>query len=221
MHTRLKIALKQLGIKQEDLSLKLDLPISQIRHLSAGNKKITPEIAELIEKHTGINAVWLLLNRGEMFGNKDDNLLSQSALNKSNIKTHYNIPYLREIELYENSFRNIENSKIEIMTLPTSLFENKYKNIQLSAINYTSESMYPTIKKSDVLILNKDFEEIKDNRFYLIKYYDKIKICRIFKRKNQKYLLRNDNIIYPDEEVNLEEDIKILAQVIHNINSLA
>lgn len=220
MHKRLKIGLKTLGIKLEDLSKRINLPHSQVRHLSAGGKKITPEIASDIERTTGINAAWLLLGTGDMF-DKPSGALAKAF--GDNTGSRYSISYYPDIKASAgNGYCNSEISDVEIISLPKAIIDKKINAGKIDAIRVHGDSMNPTIRENDIIFVATNMQEIYDNKIYVIRYGDEIRVKRIFKRRGEKILLRSDNQAFPDEEVSVhDEDIAVLGQVIYNMADLS
>ncbi len=219
MHNRLKNALKKLNMNLVDLSEKIDMPISKVRHLSAGNKKITTEIAELIEAKTGISASWLLLGNGDMFDKPAGTLAEAFG---DDIGSRYSISYYPDVKASAgNGYCNSENSDVEIISLPKAIIDKKIKSTKIDAIRVHGDSMYPTIKENDVIFVATNMREVYDNKIYVIRYGDEIRVKRIFKRRGEKILLRSDNSVYPDEEISIHDnEVSILGQVIYNIADL-
>ena len=220
MHKRLKAGLKVLGIKLEDLSKRINLPHSQVRHLSAGGKKITPEIASNIEKTTGISAAWILLGIGEMFDKPSGSLSKAFEDDKG---SRYAVSYYPNIKAAAgNGYFNDDESEIEIISLPKAVVTMNVKSGKIDAIRVHGDSMNPTIRENDIIFVSTQDIEVQDNRIYVLRYDDEIRVKRIFKRRGEKILLRSDNTIYPDEEVSTQDkDIQILGKVIYNMADLA
>lgn len=220
MHKRLKIGLKTLGIKLEDLANRINLPHSQVRHLSAGGKKITPEIAADIERTTGISASWLLLGTGDMF-DKPAGTLSKAFGDDSG--SRYSISYYPDIKASAgNGYCNSEISDVEIISLPKAIIDKKINAGKIDAIRVHGDSMTPTIRENDIIFVATNMQEIYDNKIYVIRYGDEIRVKRIFKRRGEKILLRSDNQAFPDEEVSVhDEDVAVLGQVIYNMADLS
>lgn len=220
MHKRLKIGLKTLGIKLEDLANRINLPHSQVRHLSAGGKKITPEIASDIERTTGISASWLLLGTGDMF-DKPAGTLSKAFGDDSG--SRYSISYYPDIKASAgNGYCNSEISDVEIISLPKAIIDKKINAGKIDAIRVHGDSMTPTIRENDIIFVATNMQEIYDNKIYVIRYGDEIRVKRIFKRRGEKILLRSDNQAFPDEEVSVhDEDVAVLGQVIYNMADLS
>lgn len=220
MNKRLKIGLKTLGIKLEDLANRINLPHSQVRHLSAGGKKITPEIAADIEKTTGISAAWLLLGTGDMFDKPAGTLAKAFG---DDIGSRYSVSYYPDVRASAgNGYYNDDSSEIEIISLPKAVIDKKLSVGKIDAIKVHGDSMHPTIKENDIIFVATNMREVYDNKIYVIRYDEEIRVKRLFKRRGEKVLLRSDNTIYPDEEISIhDEAVAVLGQVIYNMADLS
>lgn len=224
MNKRFKAAYKELGLNQIAVAEKTDLTVQQVRHISSGNTKITVELAELFEKKLGISSQWLLYNKGSMFDKAAgalDNAFSDFDTN--NNTSRYSITYYPEIKAAAgNGYVNCDDSEVDIISLPKQVLAQNFNPGKIDAIKVYGDSMHPTISENDIIFISKKHTEIFDNKIYVLRYGDEIRVKRIFKRKDEKIVLRSDNNSYPDETVSIyDEDIKILGQVIYNMAYLA
>jgi len=220
MEERLKIALKSLKINYEELSKRIDLSLSNIKSMAVGRKIITPKIASDIERTTGISASWLLLGTGDMF-DKPAGALSKAFGDDSG--SRYSISYYPDIKASAgNGYCNSEISDVEIISLPKAIIDKKINAGKIDAIRVHGDSMTPTIRENDIIFVATNMQEIYDNKIYVIRYGDEIRVKRIFKRRGEKILLRSDNQAFPDEEVSVhDEDVAVLGQVIYNMADLS
>jgi len=221
METNLKKALKVLNLTQDGLSELTGVSKSKIRNISAGRVKVNQQFAELVQQKTGISAIWLQLSKGDMFG-KESGSLSESFEDSTGSREQ--IQYYPEVKAQAgNGYINSEESEIEVISLPKSILDIKVpKSARIDAIKVHGDSMHPTIKEDDIIFIIKNVQDVIDNKIYVIRYGEDIRVKRLFKRMNNNVLLRSDNNIYPDEEVNLEnDDVQVLGQVIYNIANLS
>lgn len=220
MKERLKTALKKLRITQADLAERTGLSVNIVRHLSSGAKTLTPEIAEIIEKHTGINAAWVLLGIGEMFDKPSGVIDSVLGDNEG---SRYAVTYYPNIKASAGSgYFNNDDSEVEIISLPKAVVNKTIKTGKIDAIKVHGDSMTPTIRENDIIFVSKQDVTVEDNRIYVIRYGDEIKVKRLFKRRGEKILLRSDNTIYPDEEISVhDEEVVVLGKVIYNMADLS
>jgi phage repressor protein C with HTH and peptisase S24 domain len=67
------------------------------------------------------------------------------------------------------------------------------------------DSMEPTIRDGDTLLIDTSIDRAKDNTLYVIVFDGLVFVKRIHKRMSGAILLISDNPLYPDEEVRPEE----------------
>lgn len=220
MEERLKIALKKLKLNYEELSKRIDLSLSNVKSMAVGRKIITPKIAADIERTTGISASWLLLGTGDMF-DKPAGTLAKAFGDDSG--SRYSISYYPDIKASAgNGYCNSEISDVEIISLPKAIIDKKINAGKIDAIRVHGDSMTPTIRENDIIFVATNMQEIYDNKIYVIRYGDEIRVKRIFKRRGEKILLRSDNQAFPDEEISVhDEEVAILGQVIYNMADLS
>lgn len=220
MEKRLKKAMKSLGLTQIMFSEKTGIPANAVRHMSAGAKQITPEIASTIEKTTGISAAWLLLGEGGMFDKPSGSFAKAMG---DDTGSRYAVSYYPNVKAHAgDGYYNDDISDIEIISLPKAVVDKKINVGKIDAIKVYGDSMQPTIKENDIIFVATNMIEVFDNKIYVIRYGDEIRVKRIFKRRGEKILLRSDNTIYPDEEISVHDaDIAVLGQVIYNMADLS
>ena len=220
MEKRFKAALKKLGLTYEDLANKIETNLSSIKAMAVGRKIITPKIASDIERTTGISASWLLLGTGDMF-DKPAGTLAKAFGDDSG--SRYTISYYPDIKASAGlGYCNSEISDVEIISLPKAIVNKRVNTGKIDAIRVHGDSMTPTIKDNDIIFIATNMVEVYDNKIYVIRYGDEIRVKRIFKRRGEKILLRSDNQAFPDEEIsNYDEEVVILGQVIYNMADLS
>ncbi len=220
MEKRLKTGLKKLGLTYEDLAKKIETNLSNVKAMAVGRKIITPKIASDIERTTGINAAWLLLGSGDMF-DKPAGTLAKAFGDDSG--SRYTISYYPDIKASAGpGYCNSEISDVEIISLPKAIINKRINTGKIDAIRVHGDSMTPTIRENDIIFIATNMTEVYDNKIYVIRYGDEIRVKRIFKRRGEKILLRSDNQAFPDEEISVhDEEVAILGQVIYNMADLS
>ncbi len=217
MNNRFKSSLKELNLIYQDVADAIDeLTISNVKAMGNGSKKITPEIALILEKKFGISAAYIIFNRGEMFDKQGGAL--EKAMGDNN-GSRITVPYYPDIKASAGSgYVNDEDSEVDVISLPKSIIDKRVNVGKIDAIKVHGDSMYPTIDNGDIIFICKRQEDVIDNKIYVIRYDDNIYIKRLFKRKG-KYIIKSDNTLYPQDEIDIGE-VAIIGRLIYNMTSL-
>lgn len=218
MKNKLKNALKTMNLIYQDVADKIEvLTLANVKALANGSKKITPEIALLIEKEIGISAAWLILNKGEMF-DKQGGALSQAMENDTT--SRITVPYYANIKASAgNGYINDDDSEVDIISLPKVIMDKPNINAnKIDAIKVHGDSMYPTVNDGDIIFVCKNIQDVIDNKIYILKIDDEIFIKRLFKRKD-RYIIKSDNTLFPQDEIAMDE-VTIIGRLIYNMTEL-
>ncbi|MEO2038863.1 MAG: helix-turn-helix transcriptional regulator [Martelella sp.] len=68
-------------------------------------------------------------------------------------------------------------------------------------LNVHGDSMEPTIRHGDVLLVDTSIDHIKDNAIYVLTWDDSVFVKRVHKRLNGSLQLISDNALYPPEDI--------------------
>ncbi|MRJ40804.1 MULTISPECIES: XRE family transcriptional regulator [Idiomarina] len=99
------------------------------------------------------------------------------------------------------------------------------QNLDLEYLHWLAapdDSMSPSIREGDVLVVDMHDREVKDGKVYIVRYADALIIKRLFKRING-LLLRSDNTAaVPDETLppNKQDAIEVVGRVVLRIGEL-
>ena len=92
---------------------------------------------------------------------------------------------------------------------------NDYNNI--SIIKVKGISMYPTIKEDDLIFVDTSFKEIINNKIYVIKENDSLKVKRISinNHNNKELIVKSDNFkMYPTYNLNIDENPNLIIGLV-------
>lgn len=84
----------------------------------------------------------------------------------------------------------------------------------LSLITAEGDSMQPTIKDGELLMVDDSIKEIRPNKIFVIRQGDKLRVKRLKTELTGETLIISDNPIYPIETMNKETEI--IGQVVWN-----
>lgn len=204
---RFKKAREYLGLTQLELADKFGFKQYKIKDIETEKQKVSPEIAEGIEKLFSINGWWLLTGKGTML--LKDSIESSIIVKDTNL---VEFPYLTEIYAtagagainYDEMRKPIAFDKTFLeKTLGITVFKN------LHIINAVGNSMEPTIKEKSLLFVN-PFEnescQIKDGGIYVINCNSSVFVKRISHNPiTGATKLKSDNSQYEDIEITGQE----------------
>ena len=103
----------------------------------------------------------------------------------------------------------------ETMSVSTKFIESYTPSKQYSVINAYGDSMEPTIKNQDLLVVEHyDNEQIIDNQVYVFRYGENIFIKRLVLNINQ-LIIKSDNKEYDPIKLTLDNntDIQIIGRI--------
>lgn len=201
-----------INLSQQKLADKLGIKQQSIADIESGRKqKIDTEILyKLLEEYL-INTEWLLFGTGNPTKIDD----SEEANNSSDSKS---IP----IPFY--SAKAAAGKGIEAFSLPEKdiiYFDKRYlhavigHNLEhLSLITAEGDSMQPTIKDGELLMVDDSIKEIRPNKIFVIRQGSKLRVKRLKTELTGETLIISDNPIYPIET--MDKETEIIGQVVWN-----
>lgn len=80
------------------------------------------------------------------------------------------------------------------------------------------ESMYPTINKSDMVLINRAERKLQNGRIFAFRTEDGLQFKRLFRQMDGRVKLSSDNpdkIVYPDEWLTPSMEAEIIGTVVH------
>lgn len=84
----------------------------------------------------------------------------------------------------------------------------------LEVVSIDGDSMAPTLKPYDVVLIDKSKVEPLDNNLYMFELFDEKFIARLIKQANGDFILARDNKEYRDISINAP-DLKIIGKVVY------
>jgi phage repressor protein C with HTH and peptisase S24 domain len=199
---RFKKARDYLGFTQQELADKLEFKQYKIKDIETEKQKVSPEIAEIMEKYFSINGWWLLTGKGEML---------LDAVNSRANADIIEIPYFEETYGAMGVGGLSYDAQPTVMSFDSSFLKSvfgisNFKNLHI--INAVGDSMAPTITSGELLLVNPFENEnhtIKDQGVYVILSPQGILVKRIKIhpiKKEWKLVSDNPN----EEDLPLQED---------------
>jgi phage repressor protein C with HTH and peptisase S24 domain len=216
---RLKIVRKALKLTQVQLANVVGLTDTAIKQIEAGKTKtISYDYAKTWEKQFGISERWLRFEEGQMLYCEELSQLDALALDFELDEKLVTLPYFENIKASAGSgCINYECSN-KYMKIPKTFIAGITNIKNLEIIKVSGDSMENTFFSEDLIIIDKDKTEPKNNKIFVILYESELFVKRVFTLPKSKILLNSDNTFYPSIEVKENEEFKIIGQVIFAIN---
>jgi len=128
---RFKRCREHLSLTQEKMGEIFGFKQYKIGDIETGKQRVTPEIAEKLEKKYFISGWWLLTGNGKMFLNDEKNNISQVNVNGNNIGINNGM-----ITINTKDY-NVNNNEIEellelLKDVPSSWIRNIIKKLKKS-----------------------------------------------------------------------------------------
>jgi len=160
-------------------------------------------------KILGVNPEWLATGIGEM-QTDTHHLYNESIVNCESIQSCYKES---SIEIYNiHTQEPIKSMNFDLDWIQSRLPNHSLENLNIVFI--TNDSMLPTLKKGDFLIVDSDINIFTTDGVYLIKSSAGIFIKRIHKNMDGSLLIKSDNSAYGPETIFEHQlsDFKIIGK---------
>ena len=187
------------NMTQLEMGDMLDIPQSNLYRYESDVSKLTTEKLEKIHQ-LGVNVNWLITGEGEMFRNNNpstNTLIEDLSVIK--------IPMIDvKASAGQGMVNYIEDIK-DFISLPENILPAYTNKKNLAIIEIMGDSMEPTIKNGEIVILDTGVQEIRSGSVYLIRVFDDLRVKRIDRKMNGNIVIMSDNAVYPPEELAFEE----------------
>lgn len=98
-----------------------------------------------------------------------------------------------------------ENTIEEIAFRRDWLTKKGFSENKLVAVPCSGDSMEPTIRNGELVLINTDDSILRDNKIYAINFGEEALLKRVYRHYDGGYILRSDNNIEADRKVPAEE----------------
>lgn len=200
LNIRIKERRLQLGLKQNQLAKKIGIAATNISMWESG--ATSPKGENLIRLANALKVApeWIL--------------------------------YGGEVEPGNRELAQAEYLMIDIPPLFDNTGPKYFPRAQLETQNLDLESLYwmpapddsmsPSVREGDVLVVDMHDREVKDGKVYIVRYADALIIKRLFKRINGLLLRSDDTAAVPDETLspNKQDAIEVVGRVVLRIGEL-
>lgn len=212
---RIRKVRQEHGLTILELSKKIGVSDRTISNYERGERKPSVDYLALLYEHLEANPVWLICGKGEMF----IDLKAQDAATKFSIEEFLFIPKL-VLKPSAGCGSLIDFEDVEDYIAFQRDWFNKHvpasKN-SLKIMTANGDSMEPTIKNSDMLLVDISQNQAKTDNIYVIRIDDCLVVKRVQCIPGNRLQIISDNKNYTPYEIDLTDeaqDIKIIGKVV-------
>jgi len=202
---RFKKARENLGLTQHELAEKLGFKQFKIKDIETEKQKVSPEIAEDIERIFSINGWWLLTGKGDMFlrENEKKEVVTEEATTETVTLNYYEDVYAAAGYGAINDDVIAHPMNVDVTFLRSIIGFGSLNN--LDVIQVVGDSMEPFIHNGETVIVQRT-NEARNNQVVIARAGDEIYIKRILKDHKMRWIkLISDNKEYPNLDFNADE----------------
>jgi len=209
--SRFKFMRKAMRLSQKQLSEKTGFPQQTISRIEHGKQKPAKPILKILEYLFNVNRSWLIDGVGELAtdftwvgkalaGGSDETLLklieaSERHRGTADIAIHnaWQSPGSGSLDAEKHLAFRREWIQGKLGAVPKNLV----------AVTVSGDSMEPTLKNGDVVLVNLGMKHIMDNAIYVLNIDGTLLVKRIERLVAGGIILRSDNgLVSPDQSVN-------------------
>ncbi|MBE0498596.1 MAG: LexA family transcriptional regulator [Campylobacterales bacterium] len=204
------------GISQKKLAEIVGCTDGKIKAWEQGTTpNIKPKDVFLLANKYGFNYDWLADGKGEMMQNKGDLLLRDISVTNALLHQNISIPYFKDINDYVFPHGVVNNTSHSFISLPDEMVAGYSSAIE--AIHFAGNSMNPTIKDKDIILIDSSIIDPTDGDVFLLYLCEEVYVKRVFiDPKSKELTLCSDNPIFPKIKADCE-DFKLVGKVVGKI----
>ena len=192
LNNRIIYARKSKGFKQKELANILNISLPTMNHYESGKRAPNSELLSQIAKTLGCDPGWLLTGEGQ--AEKKEVLLNEpippSALNDFVLVPRYNIESSAGGGSIIHSEQIVDNIAFKASWVSKELGTDP-KNLLL--IHSIGDSMEPTFRSGDLLLVDRNKARMKGDGIYLINFDDGLIVKRLEWMMDGTVVIRGDN----------------------------
>jgi phage repressor protein C with HTH and peptisase S24 domain len=199
---RLREIRVQSALNVSELSRMIGVPYKSISNYERGERKATVEYLALVSEHLGANVEWLLFGKGNMFSTEENS-------NRNDIcSSDYIYIPIYDIQAAAGHGCIVdEETVIDHFAFKADWFNKNICGSKPDLVIFTAhgESMEPTIKNGDLIMIDTANKRIRDGIF-VIRFDNSLLVKRLSLMPKDKLQIKSDNPEHPIFEVNLKEE---------------
>ena len=189
---RIIISRKSKGLKQKQLANILKISLPTMNHYESGKRAPNSELLAQIAKTLGCDPGWLLTGEGqaEKKETHQNEPISSSALNDFVLVPRYNIEASAGGGSVIHSEQIVDHLAFKASWVSKELGADP-KNLLL--IHSIGDSMEPTLRSGDLLLVDRNKARMKGDGIYLINFDEGLIVKRLEWMMDGAVVIRGDN----------------------------
>ena len=201
---RLRVARKHLGLKQGDMAVQSGVSARAYQGYEAGRSIPGGEAIQGFVR-AGINSNWLLTGEGEM-------LVADLVSREPKQETSAPSPQ-SDLTAHFESGQIVDHISFRPAWVRTELNANPENLILITAIG---DSMEPTIRAGDLVLIDRSSQVIKQDAIYCIAAHDNLRVKRIQLKLDGSFVISSDNAKYEAELITADDaaSLKIIGRAV-------
>jgi phage repressor protein C with HTH and peptisase S24 domain len=182
---------------------KVGISAGGLRALLRGGKP-TLETLVTVARGAGVNLEWLATGEGPVRGAVNDKSLPVvlAGLPQSIATDFALVPRLDIKASAGNGALAVDEEVIDFLAFQASWLRSRNINPDRARVmTAKGDSMEPTIRDGDVLLVDTSIDRVRDNALYIIVFEGLVFVKRIHMKMDGSILLISDNQLYPPETI--------------------
>lgn len=217
IHERVRKIRQEHSLSIQELSKKIGIPDRTISNYERGERKPSVEYLSLLAENLDANPEWLILGTGEIFLSKEKTA-SQEKLPDGLTPSDFTFIPMIDLQAAAGSgvIIDTESTKDFIAFTKDWLFKNvKAPLNELVMFLTKGDSMEPTIRDGDMLLVDKSDTVLKSEGIYVIRMDDSLIVKRVQRLPDKKAEIISDNSLYKPFIIDLtDESIGVIGKVV-------
>ncbi len=196
---RIIYARKSKGFKQKELANILKISLPTMNHYESGKRAPNSELLSQIAKTLGCDPGWLLTGEGQSEKKETHSTepMSSSTLNDFVLVPRYNVEASAGGGSVIHSEQIVDHLAFKASWVSKELGADP-KNLLL--IHSIGDSMEPTLRSGDLLLVDRNKARMKGDGIYLINFDDGLMVKRLEWMMDGTVVIRGDNISVSREQ---------------------
>lgn len=222
---RIKEIREFLQESQKKFGERLGITPMQVSLLENGQRDVKIELINQLEQ-IGIDPRWLITGEGEMFRSDETDIELTAAGNSELALGDSSVVKIPVIDVRASAGPGILNYIEDIkdyVAIPVSMLPVHSGRQNLAFIEIYGDSMEPTLRSGERIVIDTQAQDIISGGIYLIKAFDELRIKRLEQRLNGNIRIFSDNPAFAPEELTKEQwytsEILVIGRMIMSLRT--